>query len=153
MRSNRALELEMRAMTTNDTHGLPGSWTLVSWRRIDADGSVSYPHTEQGTGRLIYAPQAKMCGFLMSPLHARREKAADGQPQFVGYSGTYEVVDGIALHRVDFASDLRMLSKTLRRRIEWIGPDRMKLVTLPAEGAAERDSFHELTWERDKVRR
>ena len=132
----------------NDSSRLLGSWTLVSWCRLAADGSASYPHTEQGTGRLIYSPQGKMCGFLMSPLHARRERG-DGSPQFVAYSGTYEVVAGIASHRVDFASDLRMLSKVLRRRIEWLGPDTLKLITLPAEGAADRDSAHELVWQRD----
>ena len=133
----------------NETHRLLGSWTLVSWRRLASDGSATYPHTEQGTGRLIYAPQGKMCGFLMSPLHARREKAADGQPQFVSYSGRYEVIDGVAFHHVDFANDLRMLSKVLRRRIEWLGPDTLKLITLSAEGAAERESAHELIWRRD----
>jgi hypothetical protein len=132
----------------NDRTRLLGSWTLVSWCRIAADGSVTLPHTERGTGRLIYSPQGRMCGFLMSPLHARRE-AGDGQPQFVAYSGTYDVIDDLALHRVDFASDLRMLSKVLRRRIAWLGPDTLKLVTLAAEGAAERDSTHELTWQRD----
>jgi hypothetical protein len=131
-----------------DSNRLLGSWTLQSWRRIASDGTATHPHTEQGTGRLIYAPQGKMCGFLMSPLHARRE-AGDGQPQFVAYSGAYEVVDGIALHRVDFASDLRMLSKVLRRRIEWAGPDTLKLITLAAEGASDRESAHELTWRRD----
>lgn len=132
----------------NDSTRLHGSWTLDSWRRIASDGSVTYPHTEQGTGRLIYSPQGKMCGFLMSPLHARRE-AGDGQPQFVAYSGAYEVKDGIAFHRVDFASDLRMLSKVLRRQVVWLGPDTLKLVTQAAEGAAERESVHELTWKRD----
>lgn len=132
----------------DSTDRLVGSWTLVSWRRIAADGSATHPHTEQGTGRLIYSPQGKMCGFLMSPLHARREKG-DGSPQFVAYSGAYEIVDGMALHHVDFASDLRMLSKVLRRRIAWLGPDTLKLITLPAEGAAERESTHELTWQRD----
>ena len=133
----------------NDADRLFGSWTLVSWRRVAGDGSVSYPHTEQGTGRLIYAPQGKMCGFLMSPLHARREKAGDGQPQFVAYSGRFEVIEGVAFHHVDFASDLRMLSKVLRRRIEWLGPDTLKLITLSAEGASERESAHQLTWRRD----
>lgn len=132
----------------DDSRPLQGSWTLVSWRRIGGDGAVTHPHTEQGTGRLIYSPQGRMCGFLMSPLHARRERG-DGQPQFVAYSGTYEITDGVAFHRVDFASDLRMLSKTLRRRIEWLGPDVLKLITLPAEGGADRDSTHELTWRRD----
>jgi len=131
-----------------DADRLLGSWTLVSWTRTGADGSISYPHTEAGTGRLIYSPQGRMCGFLMAPDHAQGVKN-DASPLFVGYSGRFEVIDGIANHHVDFAVDVRMLAKVLRRRIEWLSDDTVRLHTLAAAGAADRDSSHQLTWRRD----
>ncbi len=132
----------------SEAHKLLGSWTLISWTRTAADGAISYPHTEAGSGRLIYAPQGRMCGFLMAPDHAKGVKN-DGNPLFVGYSGRFEVVDGVANHHVDFASDVRMLAKVLRRRIEWVSDDVVRLHTLAAAGAADRDSAHQLTWRRD----
>lgn len=131
-----------------DADRLLGSWTLESWTRTGADGVISYPHTEVGTGRLIYSPQGRMCGFLMAPDHAKGAKN-EASPLFVGYSGRFEVIDGIANHHVDFAADVRMLSKVLRRRIEWLSDDRVRLHTLAAAGAADRDSSHQLTWRRD----
>lgn len=132
----------------NDANRLLGSWTLVSWTRTAADGAISHPHTEAGAGRLIYSPQGRMCGFLMAPDHARGARN-DANPLFVGYSARFEVIDGVANHHVDFASDVRMLAKVLRRRIEWVSDDVIRLHTLAAVGAADRDSSHQLTWRRD----
>lgn len=131
-----------------DADRLLGSWTLESWTRTGADGAISYPHTEVGTGRLIYSPQGRMCGFLMAPDHVKGTKN-ETNPLFVGYSGRFKVIDGIANHHVDFAADVRMLSKVLRRRIEWLSDDRVRLHTLAAAGAADRESSHQLTWRRD----
>jgi hypothetical protein len=89
-----------------------------------------------------------MAGFLMAPAHAKGEASA-GSPLFVGYSGRFEVVDGVANHHVDFASDVRMLGKVLRRRIEWLPDGKLRLHTLAAVGAADRDSSHQLMWRRD----
>lgn len=136
----------MTAVNTGD--GIIGSWTLLSWRRIGPAGDVSWPHTQHGTGRLIYSPGNLMAGFLMAPGHAKGQQD-DAQPLFVGYSGRFEIVDDIACHHVDFASDTRMLHKVLRRRIEWISGDQLRLHTLAAQGAPARDSRHELVWQRD----
>lgn len=127
---------------------LLGTWTLLSWKRIAADGTVTWPHTEQGTGRLIYSDRGLMAGFLMAPAHAQGERS-DGSPLFVGYSGRFEVIGDIANHHVDFAADVRMLHKVLRRRIEWLWADEVRLHTLAPAGAAERESSHQLTWKRD----
>lgn len=135
-----------------DADKLLGSWTLVSWTRQGADGAISHPHTDAGTGRLIYSPQGRMSGFLMAPNHVKGARN-DANPLFVGYSGRFEVIDGVASHHVDFASDIRMLAKVLRRRIEWVGDDVVRLHTLAAAGAAERDSAHQLTWRRDGAER
>lgn len=133
----------------DDAARLIGTWSLVAWTRVAADGSVSYPHTPAGTGRLIYSDRGLMAGFLMAPDHAKGV-TVPGNPLFVGYSGRFEVVDGIANHHVDFAADIRMLGKVLRRRVEWLPDGGVRLHTLAAAGAPERDSSHQLTWRRDE---
>lgn len=135
-------------MNQNDATRLQGTWTLVSWKRVAPDGAITFPHTESGTGRLLYSETGRMAGFLMSPAHARGETSS-GNPLFVGYSGRFEVADGIANHHVDFASDVRMMGKILRRRIEWLPDGTLRLHTLAAAGAAKRDSSHQLMWRRD----
>lgn len=126
---------------------LLGTWTLASWVHIASNGTVTHPHGPKGTGRLIYAPQQRMAGFLMAPEH-KLGPASHGDPLFVSYSGRVEITDDVVNHHVDFASDIRMLDQILSRRMHWISDDELRLETLAPVGGAPRQSRHELTWRR-----
>lgn len=129
------------------TDSLIGTWKLVEWSRVDADGQISHPFTPEATGRLIYAANGLMSAFLMMPDWGVAAERA-GTRGMTAYSARWELMGDIVHHAVDFASDPRMLGETLRRRVVPT-PQGITLETLSAVGRAERSSIHRLAWTRE----
>lgn len=129
-----------------DITKLHGSWDLLSWRRIDPDGTVSYPYTEQASGRLFFDPAGTMAGFLMEPTWKDGHQGAD-KSGFLAYSAHYELHGSVLHHRVDFASNPRMIGVTLRRQVTLEGDD-LTLETLATEGREANEYRLVLEWRR-----
>lgn len=132
--------------TDIDITQLDGSWNLVSWRHIADDGEVTAPYSPAATGRIIFdVPNLRMCGFLMHP----DWPASDGEQRlFLSYSASMELHGDTLLHRVDFASNPRMIGETLRRRVKLDG-DTLTLETLVTVGRSGQSGRHILVWRRN----
>jgi hypothetical protein len=90
---------------------LTGTWSLVSWRRVVGDDSVTYPLGEDAAGTLIYAPDGSMGVVLTAaqrpttlpagnPLDGAVEDRAQAYSTCLAYVGTWEVRDAEVVHRV-----------------------------------------------------
>jgi hypothetical protein len=120
---------------------LEGVWELTDWRRIDAEGRVSFPHSEDGLGRIIYSG-GHVSVLLMSPSETA------GQHTFLAYSGRYDRDGEQVHHYVDLASDRRLLGQVLSRRIEVAPGGVIRLRTLNNVASEDQDSHHVLSWRR-----
>ena len=127
-----------------------GSWNLLSWSNLAANGEVSYPYSEAAQGRIIFdITTRRMSAFLM---HPQWKSSSADQRMFLSYSAVIELAADaqqgtVLLHHVDFASNPRMIGETLRRAASLEG-DVLTLKTLPTVGRQPSGGQHTLVWQR-----
>lgn len=90
---------------------LEGSWQLVAWRRIDHDGTVSFPLGPDARGLLTYARDGRMSVVMTAagrppmegndPLGGDTQKRADAYSTCLAYAGTYERDGETVIHRIE----------------------------------------------------
>jgi hypothetical protein len=90
---------------------LTGTWSLIAWRRIAEDGTVSYPLGEDAHGLLVYTANGRMIVQLAAanrprlettdPLGGDAQARADAYSGSLAYFGRYEVEGDTVVHRVD----------------------------------------------------
>ena len=95
---------------------LIGAWSLVSWRAVSPDGSISHPYGERPIGQIIYQSEGRMSACLMRRQRARfaSENRFDATPaereaayrDFLSYFGSFTVqeTDGTVTHHVEGAT-------------------------------------------------
>jgi hypothetical protein len=89
---------------------LLGSWRLVRWRRIDADGTESFPFGENAQGTLLYTDDGYMSAMMTAadrpfieggdPLGGDAEARAAAYSTCLAYSGTWERQGDTVIHRL-----------------------------------------------------
>jgi hypothetical protein len=93
---------------------LLGTWRLVSFQ-VEVDGTLVKPFGDSPYGYVVYTPTA--CSRVQLTAHERPvlfmpssggpvllETAEANMPSgFIGYSGTFEVRDGQAIHHREFS--------------------------------------------------
>jgi Lipocalin-like domain len=150
--------VEWRIETVLVTDRLRGAWRLVAWRRIGADGAVSYPIGADAQGQLIYAENGRMAVQLMA---AGRPELATGDPlggdvadraaaysTYLAYFGTYELAGDTVVHYVDgclfpnWSDDKQIRPFT-------IDGDELVLRTPPMADDSGATVVNELVWTRD----
>jgi Lipocalin-like domain len=138
---------------------LAGSWKLLSWRRIEQDGSATYPLGEDATGVLIYAPDGSMAvqmtaahrpairstNALGGDLHER----AQAYSTCLAYFGAWEVQGDTVIHHID-ASLYPNWSGTLQSRPFECDGSRLVLRTPPATGK-NGTVVNEMSWTRVSI--
>lgn len=92
---------------------LLGSWTLMSWEEIRADGSIDYPLGADARGLLMYDDSGRVSVQLVRPhkagfasddwCQARPGEMASAWPNYVGYFGTFriDVEDNAVIHEIE----------------------------------------------------
>lgn len=93
------------------TECLVGTWSLVAWRRIAADGTVSYPLGEDAAGLLSYTENGRMTVQItganraemptQDPLGGEEDLRARAYSTYLAYFGTYEVQGQDVVHRIE----------------------------------------------------
>jgi hypothetical protein len=93
------------------TDWLQGTWELVAWRRIAANGAISYPLGADARGQLIYTSNGRMAVQITaasrSPLAADDLLGGDvaGQARaystYLAYFGTYSLNGEHIVHCLD----------------------------------------------------
>ncbi len=139
---------------------LAGSWKLLAWRRIEQDGSTTYPLGEDATGVLIYAADGSMA-VQMTAAHRpaiRSENALGGDlheraqaySTCLAYFGTWEVQADTVIHRLD-ASLYPNWSGTLQSRPFECDGSTLVLRTPPSSGK-DGTVVNEMSWSRIPTR-
>jgi hypothetical protein len=90
---------------------LSGDWTLVAWRRIAGDGTISYPLGDNASGTLMYSTSGRMAVHLSAagrpnlatddPLGGTEDERAAAYSTCLAYVGRYEVQGDIVVHTID----------------------------------------------------
>ncbi len=116
---------------------LTGTWRLVSYRLIGAEGETTYPFGETPEGQIIYTATGEMSAHLMYPgaepgdlsgLDAT-EVFARVSRTYIAYYGTY-TVDAVAstvTHHVRGSLRQTWVGTDQVREFELIGSDRLSL--------------------------
>jgi hypothetical protein len=137
-----------------------GTWKLVSFEQVKANGEVSYPMGPDADGWIMYDGKGHMCVQLT---RANRPKFASnnflgGTPEeiksafegYFAYCGTYEVneKEGFVVHHLKLSMYPNWIGTDQKRFFEFSG-DRLTLKTPPFQQAGEQLILR-LVWERLK---
>jgi hypothetical protein len=89
---------------------LLGSWRLVHWRRINGDGTESFPLGEDAQGTLLYTDDGYMSAMMTAagrpeieggdPLGGEPDARAAAYSTCLAYSGTWQRQGDTVIHRL-----------------------------------------------------
>jgi hypothetical protein len=138
---------------------LKGTWQLVSWRRIAADGSISYPLGADARGQLIYTSNGMMAVQIaaanrppiptVDSLGGDVAARAGAYSTYLAYFGTYEVKGEQVIHRLDSSLFPNWSGEEQARAIGSEGDD-LVLRTPPMKLQDGTTVVNELEWSRGK---
>jgi Lipocalin-like domain len=90
---------------------LVGSWSLVAWRRVASDGSLSFPLGPDARGSLVYTDDGAMSVHVAAvnrsptgspdPLGGDEPARARAYSTYLAYWGTYELLPDVIIHHID----------------------------------------------------
>lgn len=138
---------------------LKGTWQLVAWRRIAADGTISYPLGPDARGQLIYTSNGMMAVQIAAasrptiatedPLGGDPGARASAYSTYLAYFGTYEVNGEQVIHHL--ASSL-FPNWSGQDQARALGPegDDLVLRTPPMRLSDGTTVVNELSWAREK---
>jgi hypothetical protein len=133
-----------------------GSWRLISWRRINERGEVSFPLGENAIGLLIYSADGSMAVQMTAnnrpllttsdPLNGDAKELAKAYSTCLAYFGAYEVDRDFVTHKVSQSLYPNWSNTTQKRPYNCDGKT-LILLTPPSE-SANGTVFNEMSWER-----
>lgn len=118
-------------MTDRTDRRLNGSWTLVAYEEVDADGSVEYPLGREPVGSIIYANDGRMSAQIMNRTwQPRSSNPADAY--FLAYSGTFKVDEEaqVVRHHIEVSAIPSWLGTIQQREIRFDTNGDLQLLTL-----------------------
>lgn len=141
------------------TDWLKGTWQLVAWRRIAADGTISYPLGADARGQLIYTSNGTMAVQIAAatrptiptedPLGGDPDARASAYSTYLAYFGTYEIEGEQVIHHLDSSLFPNWSGQDQARALGPEGDD-LVLRTPPMRLADGTTVVNELAWSREK---
>jgi hypothetical protein len=141
------------------TDWLEGTWQLVAWRRIAADGTISYPLGADARGQLIYTPNGMMAVQVAAairpaiptedPLGGDPGARASAYSTYLAYFGAYEVKGEQVIHHLDSSLFPNWSGQDQARALGYEG-DELVLRTPPMRLPDGTTVVNELAWSREK---
>jgi hypothetical protein len=138
---------------------IKGTWQLVAWRRIAADGTISYPLGADARGQLIYTSNGMMAVQITAatrpaiptedPLGGDPDARADAYSTYLAYFGTYEVDGEQVIHHLDGSLFPNWSGQDQARTLGPEGDD-LVLSTPPMRLSDGTTVVNELAWSREK---
>lgn len=135
---------------------LEGTWSLVTWRRVAADGTVTHPFGEEATGALTYTGDGRMAVVMTAggrarmdgddPLGGEVEQRAALYSTCLAYVGSYEQEPDAVVHHLEESLFPNWSGTEQRRSVTWQDRD-LVLRTPPMTGPAA-GTVNELVWRR-----
>jgi hypothetical protein len=144
----------MAAHESEVVRQLIGAWSLVSWKAIAPDGTISHPYGEHPKGQIIYQSEGRMTACLMRRQRARfaSNNRLDATPvereaayrDYLSYFGSFTVqeTDGTVTHHVEGATFPNWSGTDLVRKY-CFADGTLTLSLVRADG-----TVHELLWQR-----
>lgn len=140
---------------------LRGTWQLVAWRRIAADGTVTYPLGTDARGQLIYTSNDRMAVQITAasrpriaaddPLGGEAAERAAAYSTYLAYFGTYEVQGEQVIHHLDGSLFPNWSGAEQDRPIATSDNGDLILRTQPMKLADGKTVVNELAWNREKL--
>jgi Lipocalin-like domain len=142
------------------TESLTGTWTLVAWRRIAADGTVSYPLGTGAYGLLSYSDNGRMAVQITGadraalptgdPLGGDEGARAGAYSTYLAYFGTYAVQGQDVVHQIEGSLYPNWAGE---RQVRPYTAESGELVlhTPPMRLADGASVVNELAWTREKL--
>jgi Lipocalin-like domain len=137
---------------------LSGTWRLIAWRRIAADGAISYPLGADARGLLNYASNGTMAVQISGtdrvapntddPLGGSAQERAQAYSSYLAYFGTYAVQGQTVVHDID-SSLYPGWSGHQQVRPFTIDRDELVLRTPPMQVTGGTTVVNELSWARE----
>jgi hypothetical protein len=134
-----------------------GAWRLVQWEVTVDGGTSSYPMGEDARGQIIYSPDGHMSAILCSaerkPFDALQfhQGTADERDRaaltYVSYAGTWDLLEDVVTHHVDFALFPNWIGTDLIRTVAWEGAD-LVLTGAPETSGSGKIVVNRLVWTR-----
>jgi hypothetical protein len=138
---------------------LKGTWQLVAWRRIAADGTISYPLGADARGQLIYTSNGMMAVQIAAairptiptedPLGGDPDARASAYSTYLAYFGTYKVDGEQVIHHLDSSLFPNWSGQDQARALGPEGDD-LVLRTPPMQLSDGTTVVNELAWSREK---
>lgn len=138
---------------------IKGTWQLVAWRRIAADGTISYPLGADARGQLIYTSNGMMAVQIAAatrptiptedPLGGDPDARAGAYSTYLAYFGTYEVDGEQVIHHLDGSLFPNWSGQDQARALGPEGDD-LVLRTPPMRLSDGTTVVNELAWSRGK---
>jgi hypothetical protein len=136
---------------------LSGVWSLVAWRRIAGDGTITYPLGDDASGTLMYSASGRMAVQLTAanrpqlqtgdPLGGTESERAAAYSTCLAYNGSYEVQGETVVHRIDECLYPNWAGAEQSREFTY-GDDQLVLRTPPMV-TATGTVVNELAWARE----
>lgn len=138
---------------------LGGTWQLIAWRRIGADGTIDYPLGQDARGQLIYTSNGRMAVQITGanrpvlatddPLGGEVAARAEAYSTYLAYFGTYEVRSETVVHQIN-ASLFPNWSDEEQVRPFAHDHDELVLRTPPMRVGDGTTVVNELVWTREE---
>jgi hypothetical protein len=133
---------------------LLGAWILVQWRRIAADGTVSFPFGDDAHGTLLYTADGYMSAMMTAadrpgiegddPLGGEPEARAVAYSTCLAYSGTWQRAGSVVTHTLTDSLYPNWSGSVQPRSIEERAGD--LVLRTPQQGA--QAAVNEIIWAR-----
>ena len=140
--------------TPND---LLGGWVLARWDYTVDDEFRGYPMGEDAKGQIMYTENGRMSAILMRPdrprfqlPHLHRgtpDEIREAALGYVSYGGSFDLVDEVVTHHVEFALFPNWIGTDLVREVSWDG-DQLVLTGAPEMTTSGSKVVNRLFWRR-----
>jgi Lipocalin-like domain len=133
-----------------------GTWTLESWKVVDANGAVDKPFGPQPVGYILYTPDGYMAVAFMPPgrklfgaadiLGGTPDEKCAAVDTYISYCGRYEVKGDRMFHHIE-ASLFPNWTGVTQERIVHLEGETLRLSTPPLLIKGKVRTAH-LVWKR-----
>lgn len=140
---------------------LLGGWLLESWDYAVDGEPRGYPMGADATGQITYTPEGRMAAILSmavrGPLSADQFHKAPASERevaaltYVSYGGSYDVVDDVVTHHVEYSLFPNWVGTDLVRRISW-EDELLVLTSDPETSSTGKTVVNRLFWRRARQR-
>jgi hypothetical protein len=138
---------------------LAGTWKLVAWRRVAADGTITYPLGADAVGMLIYTPGGRMAVQITAanrpalptadPLGGDEQLRANAYSTCLAYVGTYEVRGESVVHEIETSLFPDWSGEEQTRSLAF--EDGELVLRTPPMSTATGTVVNELAWAREEA--